>query len=297
MKRVLKWLGITAGGIAMLGIGAAAVLWILSERIVRETYEAPFDPIVVPDDSASVASGFRLARVLGCFDGCHGEGVSGQVFFDEPGVARLVAPNLTRMLERYSNEELARLIRYGVNREGRSSWAMPAPMFYHVSDEDVASVIAFLRTLPPSDGPDVEVTVRPVGRMGVVMREFVPAAAEVDRTAPRSSRSDPADPHALGRYVAMTSCTECHGQDLRGVDGQFGAPSLEIVAAYRFDDFERFMRTGEALGGRELELMSSVARSRFAYLTDDEVAALHAFLQSALASGAGSDAGGQGAEP
>ena len=38
------------------------------------------------------------------------------------------------------------------------------------------------------------------------------------------------------------------------------------------------MRTGVALGGRELGLMSDVSRGRFVHMTDDELNALHAVL-------------------
>jgi hypothetical protein len=40
------------------------------------------------------------------------------------------------------------------------------------------------------------------------------------------------------------------------------------------------MRTGIARADRELGLMSEVARSRFAQLTDEEVDALHAYLKA-----------------
>ena len=44
--------------------------------------------------------------------------------------------------------------------------------------------------------------------------------------------------------------------------------------------FRRLLSEGVALGGRHVGLMSQVGRSRFAHLTDDEVAALKAFLDS-----------------
>ncbi len=66
---------------------------------------------------------------------------------------------------------------------------------------------------------------------------------------------------------------------MRGYPGD--TPTLAIVAAYSLDDFTRLMRTGTALGGRELnEMMTGVARGRTAYLTDEEIAALHGYLQT-----------------
>jgi len=52
------------------------------------------------------------------------------------------------------------------------------------------------------------------------------------------------------------------------------------VPAYREEEFQSFLRTGVATGGRELPLMSDVARSRFSHFADDEVRALYAYLTS-----------------
>jgi len=81
--------------------------------------------------------------------------------------------------------------------------------------------------------------------------------------------------HARGAYLARTSCTECHGLDLRGSDP---APDLRIAAAYSLEAFRGLMRSGKALGNRELPLMSSVARERFTHFTDRELRELYAFL-------------------
>ncbi len=79
----------------------------------------------------------------------------------------------------------------------------------------------------------------------------------------------------------MTTCNECHGFSLRG-DVPWGgstAPDLLIVMAYDEAAFAHLMRTGKALGDRELPMMSGVARGRFAHFTDEEIVDLHAFLR------------------
>jgi cytochrome c1 len=45
------------------------------------------------------------------------------------------------------------------------------------------------------------------------------------------------------------------------------------------------MRTGKALGDRELPMMSGVARGRFVHFTDEEVRDLYAFLKNEVAPG------------
>jgi hypothetical protein len=117
MRRVLRWLGFAAAGVAALAVVAVLVVYALSERVLRRTYAPPVAPAfatALPADSASLAEGRRLALTRGCYNGCHGQGLAGSVFFDEPGVARLVAPDLAAAARRYSNAELGRVIRHGL---------------------------------------------------------------------------------------------------------------------------------------------------------------------------------------
>jgi hypothetical protein len=53
-----------------------------------------------------------------------------------------------------------------------------------------------------------------------------------------------------------------------------------MTQSYDLEQFTRLMRTGKALGDRELELMSSVSRDGFSHLTDEEIAAIHAYLNA-----------------
>jgi len=98
------------------------------------------------------------------------------------------------------------------------------------------------------------------------------------RTITHDASRAPKGPDAasLGRYIAMSSCTECHGQRLQG-DPQ-GAPALIIVGGYTPSEFAKLMRDGVPKDGKEREMMSPVVRSRFSHFTDEEVNALYAFL-------------------
>jgi hypothetical protein len=55
-------------------------------------------------------------------------------------------------------------------------------------------------------------------------------------------------------------------------------PDLTLVAAYEYDDFQTFMRTGRAVGSRQLRLMSTTARARFSHMSDAEIRALYDYL-------------------
>lgn len=201
------------------------------------------------------------------------------MFFDQPMLARLVAPNLTQIAATHTDADLESVIRQGIRQDGRSTVGMPSAMFYHLTDEDLGRIIAFLRSLPVTDGPSTEIRLGPLARVGILKRLYEPQVAMIDRTVERPTAMELTDPLAFGRYLALTSCTECHGGDLRGSPGG-DAPALAIAGAYAPEEFVALMRTGVARGDRELGLMSGVARSRFAHFTDAEISALHAYLKS-----------------
>jgi cytochrome c553 len=291
MRAVLKWLGIGLGALVILALGTLAVIYVASERIVRRTYDIPLSSITLPTDSVTLAEGRRLATLRGCYNACHGEGLDGGVAFDEPFLARLVAPNLTRVAAQYTDAELERVIRHGIRRNGRSTLGMPSSMFYHLSDEDLGAILAFIRSAPLTEGPSTDIRLGPLARLGLVLGKYHPQAQLIDHDAPRVAVRDTSDHATFGNYLALTLCTECHGLALRG-DSAIGSPSLAIAAAYSEEGFRRLLRTGVASGNRELPRMSKVARRRFSHLTDEEIRALHEYL-STLDSSAGAGALGQ----
>ena len=286
MKQVLRWLGFLAALIVVLAASAVAFVYLCTEALIRKTYEVPLTAIAVPTDLDSIAEGKRLATIRGCFDGCHGPGIQGGLFFDVPWVTRLVAPNLTQVAANHSDSDLERVIRHGVRRNGLSVWGMPSTMFHHLNDEDLGKIIAFLRSVPLSEGPVTDAWVGPLWRLELVQWQlglrdevYLPLAEEIERDAPWISGAiEPAERNR-GRYLALTVCSECHGMKLQG-DVEGSTPDLAIVAAYSEEDFFRLVRTATPLGGRELGLMGMVARERLVHLTDDEIRALYSYLHA-----------------
>ena len=279
MKRLLRWIGMALGSLAALLIISNAVVYVLSERVLRRTYEVPAAAISIPTDPASIAEGRRLAIIRGCFGGCHGKQVEGFVMFDEPLIGRVVAPNLTATVSRYSDSELIAAIKNGVRPGGRSLWVMPAEQFVELTDEDLGRIIAFLKSLPGVEGPGASVSLGPLGRIGVAISQFKPVAVLVAETVPPPDATSEAA--AYGRYLARTTCPQCHGTSLRGFSTpDFIGPSLQLVAAYSLESFTQLMRTGVALGGRELGTMGPWARQHLSHLTDAEIAALYSYLHT-----------------
>ena len=274
------WVRRIALGLLALVVFAAGTVYLRSESVLRKAYDVPLAAVAVVSDSASIAEGHRLAGTYGCTS-CHGEAVEGQIALEDPMLGRFVAPNLTRVVAAQSDAELERAIRRGVRADGRGTLMMPSAMYQHLSDHDLGAVLAYLRSLPPSDGPATEIKPGPMARVGLAVGLFAPQTRDIDAHAvPPSDR--PTGDVAAGEYLALTACSECHGQDLTGgFQGQ--APDLAVAASYSEAEFAHFLETGEALGGRELETMSTVSRSRFRHFTGAEVRALHAFLRARAA--------------
>ncbi len=277
VRRALRILGFAALSLVALVLVAYAVIYVASARKVRRSYAVRASPIDIPGDSASIAEGKRLAAIRGC-TGCHGALAQGDMFVDDWILARLVAPNLTRSVRQYSTEELVGIVRHGVPPDGKSVLGMPSGMFFALTDRDLGAIIAYLRSLPEMPGPARHVQLGPLGRLGIAIGQFVPAAAESDSMA-KLSNVYPAAPDslALGVYLARTACSECHGHDLTG-DKSGRPPDLKIGGAYPLEAFVTLMRTGKPLDGRDMGLMTGVARERFSHFTDAEIRALHAYL-------------------
>lgn len=279
MKRFIRWLGLGLAGLVALGIIAYGIVYLLSERVLRHVYEVPQVAISIPTDPASIIEGRRLATIRGCYGGCHGRQAQGEVMFDEPIIGRVVAPNLTAAARRYSAAELANIIRNGVRPGGRSVVVMPAEAFVGLSDADLGQIIAFLKSLPALPGPGPDVSMGPLGRLGLAAGKFKTAAQLIAETVPPPAAAS--EQAVRGRYLARTICAQCHGTSLRGDSNpDFASPSLQIVAAYSAESFAQLLRTGVALGGRNLVTMGPQARGFLSHLNDAEIADLYSYLHT-----------------
>ena len=190
-----------------------------------------------------------------------------------------MAPNLAKLARTVDAAALEAAIRHGIGHDGRALWSMPSYNFRHLRDDDLAALIGYLRaqpvvetTLPePRHSWRVRWDLAVAG--GTQMAEWVPLVPALLTEVARDSTM------AAGEYLAMTTCNECHGLDLRG--SSEGTPDLAIVAGYSAAEFARLLSTGASRDGRtELGLMSNVAEKRFVHLREHEVAALYAFLRT-----------------
>ena len=274
--RILR--NVLFGLVALAGL-AWATVYALSERILRRHWEVPTVAVAVPEDAAAIERGRHLAVTRGCFS-CHGDHLQGNVFFEEEHVARLAAPNLARLARERPVESLERSIRRGVRPDGTTVRGMPSETFYELTDADLGALLAYLRSAPVVERALPETEVWSLGRLGLATGKYRLAPQLIDPARRRRDVPAPGDALAEGRYLARTTCIECHGIDLHGDPaGPEPSPNLALVASYTAEQFERLMRTGVPAGGQQLQMMAGVAKGRFAHFTDEEIAALYQYLR------------------
>jgi len=276
MKRVLKWAGYGLAGVVALLLLVIGGAFAVSEAMIRWPVDRPRVTLVASSDPGAVARGRRVAIINGCHD-CHGKNLEGQLFHDEMPIIRAWGPNLSLTLARQSDADFDRAVRHGVAADGRRLWVMPSNAFSRLTDQEMADLMAYLRTYKPVAKEQPRLQVGHIGRLGVLLGKFKSEPDTID--ADRAVKLEDLGPeHALGRDVAR-ACIECHGPALKGHQ-MLKSPDLTMVASYDPEDFEKLMRTGIAAGDRKLGLMSGVSRTRFNAFTSQEITALHGYLKA-----------------
>jgi len=273
-----KWLKRAALALLALLIAGAAVVWVGSELVLRKSYAGL--PAIAPAASGDVGAGKHWATILGCTD-CHGLALQGGVMEEDSfWLGGLAAPNVTIQRKLYDDAGLARLIRDGVKRDGHGVDMMPSKAFYHLDDQVVADVIAYVRSVPDGGNAQPRITYGPLARWNFLTREWTLAPSEIDHQAVRAGDAPHAAGVERGRYIATLACGECHGLDQKG-QPEGGIPNLVVAKAYSAEEFTGLMRSGVAKGNRKIrDMMAAVARRRFSAFSDDEIADLKLFLDS-----------------
>jgi cytochrome c553 len=281
VKKFLKWTGFVVAGLVGLALLGYAWIYFASEReIGREFTPAHETSLVIPTDAAEIAEGRRIAQLAGCMH-CHGDNLTGTVVDDIPNLLRLVAPNISTLLPAYTDAQLAAVLREGIKPNGKSVLFMPSEMFRHLTDQDLARVIAWLRTKPAvAEGITEKTQLRVIGRFIIAKGDVKLAGGSIPSLpAAASIGFDANDPVSRGRYLAMNYCSECHGQRLEGF-APIAAPALAVAKGYSMEQFTRLLQEGVGVGDREFRIMTPTAKARFVQFTPDEIAAVHAFLQT-----------------
>lgn len=290
--RALKWIGGIVGGVLLVAVLVVGVQLLRFNRALAAVHDAPAPAIVASSDSAVIARGEHIAASFGGCLACHGEGLRGGTVEDIGPIGTISAPNLTRgkggVGDRYSDEQLARTIRYGIRPDGRTLMWMPTEEHHWWPDADLQAVVSFVRSVPPVDNDVAPSVVRPLGRILTsfgVMKTL--SHSMIDPSAPRESVPDPAPTAEYGAFL-VRGCRGCHGEHLSG--GRIpGAPaSLPMplnltphpsgLGGWTKEQFFTVITTGVRPDGRKLDPFMPLGITRA--MNDTEKSALWAYLQS-----------------
>ncbi len=290
--RIVKWGLKTIAVLILIMLIAASVVYLITESHRNRTYRVDVEPLKIDNSAESIELGKHVATIRGCID-CHGGNLEGAVFIKDPIVGQFIATNLTSgeggIGSSYTDEDLIKAIRHGVNKQNKSVIFMPSHEYNQIDSKDLSSLIAYIRNLEPVDNelPDSKINL-PYRLMYLLDSEIHLFPAKViDHNLPVPEPVAERSPAELGKYLAAT-CTGCHGSGFSG--GKIpGVPPDWPVATnltpagsmgnWTADDFLQTMRTGITPEGRELP-KEYMPWQVFGTMTDEELQGLFAYFQS-----------------
>ena len=306
MKKILRIVGLL---VLLVVVAVAGFATFVAARGVP-TYDKPTPaPLTVARTEVRVLRGQKIASML-CVQ-CHsvpGQTLKGKPMVDLPAeFGEIWSANITQDRKHgigaWSDAEVVHLLRTGVRPDGR--YAVVMPQFPHMSDADIQSVVAWLRSADPVVQPDPTPThpnqfnflVKAL--TNTVMKPLPAPAAPIP--AP-----DTTNQVAYGRYVAdnLIACYACHSADFKKMNplhpeqsaGYYGGgnPMLNLqretvlsanltpdettglAAHYSEANFVRAVRFGQRYDGTPLRYPMMPHSG----LSDSETKAIYAYLQT-----------------
>lgn len=216
MKIALKILVTFIGLVVIAFVGINLKFNSLSSQKFEENlYDFTIDELVA---NADVELGKRIFSVRnGCID-CHGADLTGVMVMDNGAMGSIYGANITPYtLKDKTNKQIAQAIRYGIHSEGRSLRFMPSFDYVDLSIEDIAALIAYIRSVPAVEKASHENTFGPIAKMlssfGKMPVMF--PAHNIDQTKGFGSKPLEGPTEEFGKYLA-SSCIGCHGDNYTG---------------------------------------------------------------------------------
>jgi mono/diheme cytochrome c family protein len=214
--------GVLAAVVVLAISGAAAYV----ARTWNRTYDAPLPNIRVSSDEVAVARGkYIVFGPAHCVE-CHGGSVdalqqlrdgmpmplSGGFKMSLGPLGAVYAQNLTPDTEtglgRYSDSQIARMMRWAVRPDGRAT-VNPMMPYSDMADDDLVAVISYLRAQPPVKNvvPANEWTL-----MGKIVKSFVSIAKPRRSINPLPTAPAQRMTKERGDYLAhsVANCVGCH---------------------------------------------------------------------------------------
>jgi mono/diheme cytochrome c family protein len=296
MKRWIKWTAGTIGVLVLLVGGAAVVGSQLADRKLNRKVQVQVQAVPYTTEATALARGRYLFESRGCVD-CHGANGAGRTFVNDGKGTHIAGPNITPsgVVASYKPEDWVRTIRHGVKPDGRPVMVMPSEDYNRFTDEDLAGLVAYVRSLPQQQGGAAVVKL-PLPAMVLYGFDAIPDAAQrIDHSLPPSKPIPAAVNVQHGAYVA-NMCIGCHGEKLSGGKIPGGPPDWPAAANLtpgeggvmgHYKDASQFMammRSGKRPDGTPIKVMPFESLSK---MNDVDTEALYAYLKTVPARPAG----------
>lgn len=282
------------GLIVLLGLGSAGYVYSnvsAYDASMAKVYDiAPLDNIKAATDPAGIERGRHLTEsIAGCsLDDCHGADFGGGKVMEMGPLGTLASPNISAMPAVYTDGELARLIRHGIKKDGRSARFMPAMEFGWLPDSDVAAIIGYLRTIPVIDRPNGPLEFGVLAKVLDRRDELPIDVARYVNSRPIDLGPAPSPTKEYGRYVGKL-CTGCHGEQLGGGPIPGTPPDFPVPLNltpdptglgpdYTYEQFTKLIEEAVKKDGQKADPFMPVAALQ--KMDDIERKALFAYLRS-----------------
>ncbi|MDH4246392.1 MAG: cytochrome c [Deltaproteobacteria bacterium] len=292
MKRVLKWLGGLLGTLVIVLITALAIIYTLTNNRMSKHYAVTVQSPPVLSGPQVLAEGERLYISRGCVD-CHAKNLAGQTVVDDPIIGRFSGANLTKgqggIGGIFTDEDFVRAIRHGVGKEGEALIFMPSTDFYAMANTEIATLIAYIRSVPPVDKPSEKQKPGPLSRLMFLLGEMpLMVTAELIDHSFKAEEVPVGVTREYGRYLA-NGCTGCHGPGFSGGPIPGGDPSWPPAKNLTQDattglknwseaDFIKAVQTGIRPDGSKIR--PPMPWENFSKLTETEVKAMWMFIST-----------------
>jgi mono/diheme cytochrome c family protein len=270
-------------------------------------------------DAESIERGRHIFQFRGC-EACHSGGgyvdisdsdqpldshlrlpsqdvphMEGNIYLDDPAVGKVVASNLTSgkggVGNSYTDQDWIHAIRHGIRSDKTPLLFMPSTEFYFLSDQDLGSVIAYIKSAPPVDNELQPSELSWTGRVAMTLVStitFIPAEL-IPHDAPRPIAPAAGITSEYGEYLTH-SCKVCHGPTMSGgrIPGfpsswppapnlTFGAGSA--LPTWTEEGFRNAIRTGVTPEGIKLRA-EYMPWGSYKFMNDDELKAVWVYLEA-----------------
>ncbi len=224
MRKWLRRALFALGGLVVLLVLVVIGIVVYVRMTFPRTYDRAVPQVTAPTDAATVARGEYIFKYTGLCWGCHGDeedidaSPSGGFEFDlrkvgPPGglgtfYARNLTPDVETGIGAWSDGEIVKALQQGLRPDGTVLMLMPFEWYRGMSQEDLLSVVAYMRSLEPVRNAVPDNRLSFTTKLLNVFKQITPQDP-IDQPIVAPA---PGPTVEYGEYLSsnISSCGECH---------------------------------------------------------------------------------------